>query len=399
MASNWDPTRDAPADADIASCVACGLCLPHCPTYRLTGRETASPRGRVAAMRAVAEGEAEPDATFATMMDECLACRACETACPSGVPFGRMVEAARAQVEPLRPAAVRETRRLGLARVFAHRRLMFGLAAGLGLAQKIGADRLMPRRLRRSAPPIALGELRRPLPAGQGSGPVAALLTGCIMDVAFRPVHRATLRLLARSGYRAVVPDDPGCCGALAMHNGQPDAAREMARARIAGLENAEVIVVNSAGCSAHMKEWGALLAGDPEWGPRAAVVAERVRDVIELDLTGGRVDGPVAVHDACHHLNGQAVAGGAHRMLAAAGAELRHLSDGGRCCGAAGIYSVTQPEMSQALARQKAEAIAATGAPVVSVANPGCAIQIAAALEEIGADIRVAHPVELLDE
>ncbi len=399
MASGWDPERDAPADEDIASCVACGLCLPHCPTFRLTGRETASPRGRIAAMRAVAEGEAEPDGIFAAMMDECLACRACETACPSGVPFGRMVEAARAQVEPRRPAALRATRRLGLAGVFPRRRLMFALATGLGLAQTIGADRLVPRRLRRSSPRVSLDELRRPLPRSQGTGPVAALLTGCIMDVAFRPVHRATLRLLARSGYRAVVPDDPGCCGALAMHNGQPEAAREMARARIAALESADVIVVNSAGCSAHMKDWGALLADDPDWGPRAAAVAGRVRDVIELDLTGGRVTGPVAVHDACHHLNGQAVAGGAHRLLAEAGADLRHLSDGGRCCGAAGIYSVTQPEMSQALAREKAAAIVATGAPVVAVANPGCAVQIAAALADVDATVRVAHPVELLDE
>ena len=396
--TRWDPTREAPADEDIASCVACGLCLPHCPTFRLTGRETASPRGRIAAMRSVAEGAAEPDATFAAMMDECLACRACETACPSGVPFGRMIEAARAQVEPRRSLAMRAARRAGLAGVFRRRRLMLALAAGLGLAQRLGVDRLLSRRLRDASPRVSLRELGRSLPASQGSGPIAALLTGCVMDAAFRPVHRATLRLLARSGYRAVVPDDGGCCGALAQHNGQLEVAREMARARIAALEDADLIVVNSAGCSAHMKDWGALLAADPEWSERAVVVAERVRDVIELELEGGPVRGPVAVHDACHHLNGHAVAGGAHRQLAGAGAELRHLADGGRCCGAAGIYRITQPELSRVLARQKAQAIAATGAPVVSVANPGCAIQIAAALAEIDADVAVRHPAELLD-
>lgn len=398
MADGWDPGRDAPDAEDIASCVSCGLCLPHCPTFRLTGRETASPRGRIAAMRAVDEGLAERDETFATMMDECLACRACETACPSGVPFGRMIEAARAQIEPDRPSAERRVRALGLAGVFPRRRVMLALAGGLGLAQKLGVDRVMPQRLRRSSPRVALGELRRPLPKRSGAGPVAALLTGCIMDAAFRPVHRATLSLLAASGYTAVVPENQGCCGALSMHNGQPESARAMARDQIAALEGAEIVVVNSAGCSAHMKEWGALLADDPQWGPRAAAVAERVRDVIELELNGRPIEGRVAVHDACHHLNGRAVAGGAHRMLSSAGADLCHLADGGRCCGAAGLYSVTQPEMSAELGRQKAEAIVATGAPVVSVANPGCAIQIAAALDEIGSDVRVAHPVELLD-
>jgi glycolate dehydrogenase iron-sulfur subunit len=399
----WDPGQIAPLEEDIVRCVACGLCLPHCPTFRVTGLETASPRGRIAAMRAVDEGRAEMDSTFATMMDECLACRACEAACPSGVPFGRMIEAARAQIEPHRPARARGMKRLGLAWVLPRPRLIRAMALGLGLAQALRLDRLAPARLRASTPRVSLGELALPLEAEQGpiGGPVAALLTGCVMDVAFRPVHRATLRALAAAGHRAVVPPRGGCCGALAMHYGHPEAARRMARERIAELEGADMVLVNSAGCSAHMKAYGELLAGDPRFAERAERLAERVRDLVELDL-GAAATSPlphtrVAVHDACHHLHAQRIGASLRTMLAATGAELVEVADAGRCCGAAGLYSVTQPELSAELRGQKARAIAATGAPVVAVANPGCALQIEAGLREIGSAVRVVHPAQLV--
>jgi len=396
--SSWDPRLPAPAAGDLAHCVACGLCLPHCPTYRLTGRETASPRGRIAAMRAVDEGRAEVDGAFRYMMDECLACRACEAACPSGVPFGRMVEAARAQAEPGRDPRSRALRRAGLAWLLPRRRLLVAMAAGLGASQALGLDRLVPRRLAGAAPRVSLRELRRPLPRAQGRGPTAALLTGCVMDVAFRPVHRATLRALARSGWRAVVPGGGGCCGALSMHHGYPEAARRMARDRIPELEGADVVVVNSAGCSAHMRTWGELLADDPAWAERAHRVAERVRDVADMPFaTEPRRLGAVAVHDACHHLHAQGIGATPRAMLRAAGAEVVEVADAGRCCGAAGLYSVLEPELSSELRAQKARAIAATGAPVVAVANPGCALQIAAGLRDIGSPTRVAHPVELI--
>jgi glycolate oxidase iron-sulfur subunit len=393
----WNPALPAPAEEDIVSCVSCGLCLPHCPTFRLTGRETASPRGRIAAMRAVDEGMAEVDSTFAMMMDECLACRACETACPSGVPFGRMVEAARAQVEPTRPLPARRIRRLGLVTVLRRPRLVRMLGRATALAQALRLDRLMPARLAGAMPRMRMRDQLRPLPRSIGSGPTAVLLTGCVMDAAFRPVHRATMRLLARSGYRATRSRGGACCGALSMHYGQPEAAREMARARIAEMESADLIVVNSAGCSGHMKTYGELLADDPAWAERAERMAGRVRDVLELELDPSAVElGPVAMHDACHHLNGQGIAAQPRLLLERAGAEIRELGDGGRCCGAAGLYGIFQPEMSGQLRRQKAEAIARTGAGVVAVGNPGCAIQIEAGLREIGAEVRIAHPVEL---
>lgn len=394
--ARWDPGRPAPAADDVVKCVACGLCLPHCPTFRLTGRETASPRGRIAAMRAVEEGHAEVDGSFTTMMDECLACRACEAACPSGVPFGRMIEAARAQAEPTRTPQARGVKRLGLAGILPRRRLV--LAAGwlTAAARALRLDRLAPPSQRASMPPATLRELLRPIPDVAGAGPTAVVLSGCVMDVAFRPVQRATMRAVAAAGHRAVRTPAGACCGALAMHYGQPEAARAMARARIPGLEAGERVVVNASGCSAHMRTYGELLADDPAWAERAERVAATVVDLIELELPQreGRL-GRVAVHDACHHLHAQRLEPRA--MLRRAGADCAELGDGGRCCGAAGLYSVLQPELAGRLRRQKAEAIAGAGAPVVAVANPGCAIQIQAGLREIGSTIRVAHPAELV--
>lgn len=392
----WDPTRPSPLEEDVVKCVSCGLCLPHCPTFRLTGLETASPRGRIAAMRAVEEGEATVDASFTRMMDECLACRACEAACPSGVPFGRMIEAARAQTEPTRTANARGVRRLGLTGILPRRRLVLAAGWALALARALRLDRLAPAAQRSAMPPASLAEMRMPIPDAMGEGPVAKVLSGCVMDVAFRPTQRATMRVVADAGYRAVRTPAGACCGALAMHYGQPEAARAMARARIAELEGADMVVVNASGCSAHVKAYGELLADDPRWAARAERVASRTRDLIELtpplrDAGLGRV----AVHDACHHIHAQGI--GPRQMLIGAGAECVDLGDGGRCCGAAGLYSVLQPEMAARLRRQKATAIAETGASVVAVANPGCAIQIAAGLREMGSPVRVAHPAELL--
>ena len=382
-------SHSAPASEDIGQCVSCGLCLPHCPTFRVTGKETASPRGRISAMRAVVDQGAPIDDTFIRMMDECLACRACEAACPSGVPYGRLIESHR-------PPRTRALRHLGLDFVFRRRWVIRLMATGLGITQALKLDRLLPLRLRGAAPRISLRELREPLPPAQGDGPTAALLTGCVMNVAFRPVHRATLDALADAGYRATAPAPGGCCGALSAHYGRPASAEKLAKDRIVEFEHADVIVTNSAGCGAHMKAYGELLADDPRWAERAERFAAKVRDVLELDIpTTPAERGPIAVHDACHHLHAQGIGPEIRELLTSAGGQCVEIEDAGRCCGSAGLYSVTEPELSAELRRRKAEAIAKSGAPVVAVANPGCAGQIAAGLREIGSPVKVVHPLE----
>ncbi len=397
--TGWTPGIPAPTPDDLNSCVQCGLCLPACPTFRVTGLETASPRGRIAAMRAVQAGDLPVAGDFTTVTDECLACRACEAACPSGVPYGRLIEAARVQTEANRPASERAARRAGINGVMGHRRLVRLMGWGIAISQVLRLDRMLPQRFRMAAPRISLRDLRMPLPASSGEGPTAMLLTGCVMDIAFRPVHRATIDALVRGGYRAVVPPGGGCCGALAAHAGENEEAMALARQRIAELEDADVIVVDSAGCSAHMRAYGHLLADDPAWAARAERVAARVRDAVEINAPPGRtIDERIAVHDACHHLHAQGIGPEIRRTLRDAGATPVDLGDGGRCCGAGGIYNVLEPEMAATLGEQKARAIIATGAPVVAVANPGCAIQIRAHLEALGSDVSVQHPLEITD-
>jgi len=410
------PLPEPPDPADIAACVACGLCLPHCPTYRLTGDESASPRGRIAAMRAVGEGRAEVDATFMEYMDLCLSCRACEDVCPSQVPFGRMMEHARTQIEPLRPARQRLLRWLGLEVALAHGWMVTAATALLPLARPF-----LPRRTRALLPRVRLRELFDRLPevtepdlafGGQPRGTVA-VLAGCVQDRWYRPVNRATIRVLARNGWRVLVPRGQGCCGALAAHYGRLGAARALAKKNLAafGAAGAEAdwVVVNAAGCGAHMKEYGQLLGPAKEGDADAAAFAAGVRDFSEFlaeqgvepppAAPAGAGLGRVAVHDACHLLHAQRIREAPRAVLGRLpGVALCEVADGDRCCGAAGLYNVLEPAMADQLKAQKAAAIAATGASAVAVGNPGCAMQIAAGLAERGAQVEVLHPAELLD-
>jgi glycolate oxidase iron-sulfur subunit len=388
-------TGDAPTTADLNACVACGLCLPHCPTYRLTGEESASPRGRIAAMRAVHEGRAATDETFARFMDLCLVCRACEDVCPSHVPFGRMMEASRAQIEPSRSRRARFVRSLGLDVVLPSRRLT-SIATFLAPV----ARPLLPSRIRALVPSGRAARGRLPAvtqPVGETRGTVA-LLAGCVQDRWFRRVNLATIRVLAWNGWRVLVPRDQTCCGALAAHNGHLGTARKLARKNASAFASADHVVVNAAGCGAHMQTSGDLVRG----------TALPVRDVTEFlhaeGLVGDAGSLPertrVAYHDACHALRAQGIHDQPRALLGAIGSlELVEIPFGDRCCGAAGIYNVTEPEMSSRLMREKAEAVVSTGAAVVASGNPGCTMQLAAGLRELGSSIRVVHPIELLNE
>ncbi len=391
--SAWRPGRDAPTPEDLSTCVACGLCLPHCPTYRLTGDETASPRGRIAAMKAVSTG-ADVSTSFVSFMDRCLVCRACEDVCPSHVPFGRMMEAAREQVEPTRRPQTRLLHWLGFHWLLPHPSLI-----RLATALQPVLRPVLPARVRamvpeRAAPFATLPRVTEP--AGFEVRGTVALLAGCVQDRWFHAVNLATIRVLSRAGWRVVVPRGQACCGALAAHNGRLRIARRLATRAHHAFKGAETVIVNAAGCGAHMATYESLEPG----------TGLPVQDLMTFLATNGLGDvelGPVplrvAYHDACHALRAQHIHDGPRALLRSIPElELVEIGNGDRCCGAAGIYAATQPEMASALGAEKAHAIARTGATVVASANPGCSVQIAAHLRDEGDGVVIAHPIELLD-
>lgn len=413
--------------AVLQQCMHCGLCLPTCPTYLETGRERHSPRGRIALMRAVADGDLGTTAGFAAEMSHCLGCLACTTACPAGVDYGTLFETARAEVE--RSGVVASPGR-SLVRSLSLRLLLFRpwalhLAARLlRLADRSGLrawalrSRLLPRRwaeVARQAVPIRepfsdqlIAALERPATPRFR----VAVLTGCIQDVAFSDVNRATVDVLLANGCEVSTPRGQSCCGSLHAHNGDLEAARALARRQIDAIDPATVdaIVSNSAGCGSHLKHYGALLADDPAYAARAAAWAAKVRDVSEwLVGTGFRSPAspagaaePVAVtyHEACHLCHGQKVSAQPREILQALpGLELRECPEATLCCGSAGVYSLTEPQTSAWLLDRKVAHLRSTGATVVATANPGCQLQIQRGLGTGPSAPRVVHPIVLLAE
>ena len=396
----------------IMTCVHCGFCLPACPTYRALGDESDSPRGRILLMRAVAEGElAIDDEMVGLHLDRCLGCRGCETACPSGVPYGHLLEAARDTMR-------REGRRTpwiarAILAVFATPSLLRPALALSRVLRGTGIPRLLARLPGRIGFAFAMLDATRPAlrtppysPRGRPVGGTAALLTGCVMEGLFRHTHDATRRALRVNGY--AMTDAPGqrCCGALHLHAGEADDARELARVNIEAFERsgADVYVVNAAGCGAMMKEYGALLADDADWRVRAAECASRVRDVSEVVAGAGPEPAGVLrrriTYDApCHLLHAQRVAAPPLTILMAIpGLDLVPLADAEQCCGAAGIYNLIEPETSDAVLAPKVHSIAETRAELVATGNPGCHMQIGAGIARAGLATRVVHPIELLD-
>jgi glycolate oxidase iron-sulfur subunit len=406
-------------------CIKCGFCLPACPTYRETGVEASSPRGRLDLMYAVASGRLPLEAAEHQMWF-CLGCQACETACPSGIRYHDILEAARFDSAARRARGSGAWRRRFLLRVvLPSPALLRGVVGLLALYRRSGLQRLVRgTRLLRLIPPLARLEARMPpiafpvrwrgalaeAPAAVGAPgrPArAALLTGCVMDAAFGAVHAATVRVLARNGIRTDVPTGQGCCGALHLHAGDERAARDLARRNIAAFEAAgdEAIVVNSAGCGALLKDYGRLLAAEPAWRERAERFSRRVLDVSEF-LAGLALVPPgplplrVAYDDPCHLLHAQQVREPPRQVLGQIpGLILVPLREADMCCGGAGSYAVTQPEMSTRLLNRKLDHIAASGAEAVATGNPGCLLQLRMGVESRGLAVRVVHPVELLAE
>jgi glycolate oxidase iron-sulfur subunit len=405
---------DPPDWEAILDCVHCGICLPACPTYRVLGQEMDSPRGRLYLMRAAAEGRIGLSENFVLHMDRCLGCRGCETACPSGVPFGRLLEEVRGQIERKvpRPRSRRLLGRLILGTFPDRRRLALALGAvrlyqrsGLqALARALGLLRPFPRLaamerlLPALTPPVVERLPGRLEPSGPSRGTVA-LLTGCVQARLFPEVNAATARLLARAGYTVLTPPEQGCCGALHLHWGDREPARRLARANLAAFDGSDWVVTNAAGCGTTLRDYGHLLAGDPA----AAGLAERVRDVAELlaaALPGPRLPLPLTAtyHEPCHLAHGQRVREAPRVLLRAIpGLRLVELAESDLCCGSAGVYNLLEPEIARRLLARKVDRIAATGAEVVVSGNPGCLLQLRQGLAERGLPIRAHHPVELL--
>jgi glycolate oxidase iron-sulfur subunit len=401
----------ADARAGIDACVHCGFCLPACPTYLTLEDENDSPRGRIVLMKAIVEGTlAVDDDDVRTHIDQCLGCRACETACPSGVPYGHLLEATRATLTDVRPNP--PIARLILF-VFARRALLRLAMLGGRVARATRLSWLLSRLPGRLGFAMAMLEsTRSPVahraytPAGDGARGTATILTGCVMEGLFAGTNRATERTLTVNGYAMVPTAGQRCCGALHAHAGDDDAARRLARANIAAFEQsgAEYIAVNAAGCGAMMKEYGQLLANDPEWHERAVAVSAKVRDVSELLAEAGPRPGaalPVTVtYDApCHLLHAQRISAPPLAVLAAVpGLSLVPLEGSEHCCGSAGIYNLIEPDVSDRVLAPKLANIAATSAPLVATGNPGCLMQIGAGMRQAHMHARVVHPVDLLD-
>jgi glycolate oxidase iron-sulfur subunit len=374
--------------AALDACVHCGLCLASCPTYVELGTEADSPRGRIQLVRGLAEGTLAPTAEVTRHLDLCLGCRACETACPSGVRYGRILESVRPLVEAHRAPAARAARRL-LATVLTSPRLR---ALAFAPARLLAGWRPLARipGLRYAA---ALSRPRwRPLPPVlEPDGPVrgtAVLLSGCVADTLFRDTNVATARLLARAGVRVLSPRGLGCCGALAAHLGLADVAERLTGEveRALAASGADWLVTNAAGCGAHLRG------------------LDRTRDALELlaelglPAPAGRLDRRVAVHDPCHLAHGQGLRTPARALLAGIpGVELVELAESDWCCGSAGTYNLTEPAMAARLLARKLANVERSGAATVVAANPGCLLQMRAGALARGSAVVFEHPVDVL--
>ena len=410
--------------AKSLDCIHCGLCLNTCPTYQLTGRESSSPRGRIHLMRSVAEHELEPGADFVEEMDFCLLCRHCESVCPSGVHFGAMMEHTRGALEPIRPrkASVRFLRKLGFGALTDRSVLRVG-ATFARVAQLAGVLRFLPGG--RSAPHFPPARERELLPTitparGERRATVA-VLEGCVMPELFGRVNRATVRVLSAIGIESRVVPGPSCCGSLHAHNGELEGARALARGTIEAFEEAcdedgapLTIVVNSAGCGSHMKEYAALFHGEPRWRERAEQLAARVKDFSEFLATAEHVNvlrgelrrsshltelGRITYDDPCHLCHGQGIRKPPRALLdLVPGLERVEMPSSEACCGSAGIYSLARPDDARAVLAPKLVELVASGARTLVTANPGCQIQWQSGIDSNGLDVRVLHIAEVLE-
>jgi glycolate oxidase iron-sulfur subunit len=413
-----------PRQFDLDRCIHCGLCLNACPTYRELGVEMDSPRGRVYQMVRVAEG-APMTPSYMEHIGLCLACRGCESACPSGVPYGRMVEDAREEIET-------QVRRGPLARWvrgFVFNRLLESrgaltvagtllyfyewsglkkLARGLGSLKLLGKLGDLAQLAPSAEPPFFFSKIGKTFPAEGTKRYRVAFLSGCIANVCFARLNEATIRVLQKNGCEVEIPEGQGCCGALHVHSGLREEAKRLARRNIDAVvgRGFDAVITNAAGCGSTLKEYGALLAGDLFYAEKAREFSGLMRDITEflaeigLNPDMGSVIASVTYQDSCHLAHGQRVRTAPRKLLAAVpGLEFREMRQSDVCCGSAGIYNVVQNEMAMRILASKMETVNGTGAEIVATANPGCLIQLQAGVRMHGKEQRVMHVVEVLDE
>lgn len=407
-------TLDLP---ELYQCVHCGLCLNQCPTYRVLRLEPESPRGRIHLVKAAADGRIELSERFKEHLYLCLLCRACETACPSGVQYGHIAETAREQLGPPGSPRMRTALNFAFTQLFPHPNRLRVLAGLLRLYQRTGLQRLirplLPKKLREmeSMLPLIPHRFFQPsanilLAIGKRRAKVA-MLNGCVMPLIFGDVNEATVRVLRRNGCDVVFPRNQICCGALNVHNGESIAAKQMARRNIDAFLDAGVdaVVVNAAGCGAAMKEYGHLLRDDPIYAEKAKRFSSIVKDAAQflgdLGLVGklAPLTMTVTYQDPCHLAHGQRVRSQPRNLLKSIPELKLHEMEGSdRCCGSAGIYNITHPGMSQHLLKEKMQSVASTGADSVVAPNPGCMLQFQYGSQQYGPEVKVYHLMDLLD-
>ena len=411
-----NPVRDV-CDYDLLfDCVHCGLCAEACPTYVVTRCEMDSPRGRIYLMKSLAEGRIELDDDAARHLDLCLGCRGCETACPSGVHYGRLIEGARSFVERNHPRSFADrVKRRAISAIFPYPNRLRALLAPLKLIDRLGLRpalrAIAPRNIRDwldLLPPLEASSRlldKDTIVAPRADAPGVVVHHGCVAQVLADSENVNSERLLAAAGYRVVQLAPTSCCGALDLHSGNAARALDFARANVRALKNsgADAIVSAASGCSVAIAEYGVLLKDEPEFAEDARAVSAKVRDLSSLLL-----DAPskpkrefrcrITYHDACHLAHGLGVREAPRKLLGSIpGVTILEMTESDLCCGSAGSYNLTEPTMARDLVRRKADNIVATGAEYVVLANPGCEFQIAAELRRRGSKIKVIHLADFL--
>ncbi len=425
MPSQIEAPADFPQEVDLRKCVHCGLCLNACPTYRELGVEMDSPRGRIYQMVEVSEGRSPISEDYIEHIELCLACRSCETACPSGVQYGRLIEGALAQIENSirRSIPQRFFRWLAYSKVLRSPFLLKTAGLGLLFYQRSGLDQMMRESgflrslgrlgdLAQLAPeaqaPFFFSNFGKIYPAEGETKHRVALMAGCMQNVFFSRLNEATVRVLCKNGCEVTIPAEQECCGALQVHAGLRSIGREQAKKNIAALEsgNFDAFITNTAGCGSVLKEYPELFEHDPEWHERAEAFAGKMRDVseflasIELNTEFGRLERTVTYQDSCHLLHGQKISSPPRRLIQSVpGVTLHELPMSEICCGSAGVYNIEHTDISMSLLEDKMRMIESTRADTIVTANPGCMLQLQAGTQRSARPLPVLHVVELLDQ